>query len=277
MRPCYQTGLWLLLVSLIPQAGCVTFKDTSIPTMTGPPAPGTPVNLAAQPLAAFHDDETEKLCLTAAAKFQENGCFGEAAVQLEKARSANPKLNVSHRLALLYEACEKYPEALAEYNKELEASRQNDADLLNGILVGLKKLAGHAPPKSNQTELLIDIGYCLYLKRDWAESEKYLNQALEADPQNATAWVNLGLTLAGQDRIEESLNASQHAMSESAAYANIAYVQATRLDKLAAAKETYRKALELDPENKVARRALTEVEQIEKKEATLSATPGAPG
>jgi tetratricopeptide (TPR) repeat protein len=276
MRPYYQTGLWLLLVGLTPQTGCVALKDATVQTATGPGASGASVTLPAQPLAAFHDNETEKLCLTAAARFEDNECWGEAIVQLEKARKANPKLEMSHRLALLYEKEQDYPKALAEYNKELEAAKQNDADVLNGILAGLKKLVGRPLPKSSEPLVLTDIGYCLYLKGDWAESERYLNLALEKDPQNATAWVNLGLTLAAQNRVEDSLNAAQHAIAPAAAYANVAFVQATRLGRLVEAKALYRKALELDPNNQLAQRALTELEQIEKKEAAKSTAP-APG
>ena len=211
-----------------------------------------------------------------AAKFEANDCPGEAIVQLEKARTANPKLNVSHRLALLYEATGHYPQALAEYNKELAAAKQNDADVFNGVLVGMKKLLGRPETKASEANLLNDIGYCLFLKRDWAESEKYLNEALEKNPNNKTAWVNLGLTLAAQNRLEDSLNASQHAVQPSEAYANVAFVQLTRLDKPAEARASYRKALELNPENEVARKALTELDQIEKKEAAKSTAP-APG
>jgi tetratricopeptide (TPR) repeat protein len=228
------------------------------------------------PLASFHDDETLKLCMTMAAKFDEAGCYGEEINMLERARKADPGLDLTHRLALLYEKEGDYPKALAEYNKELEAAKLTDAAALNGILTGLKKLAGQPLPKATEPLVLNDIGFCLYQKGDYAESERYLRLALEKDRENATAWVNLGLTLAGQNRIDDSLNASQHAVSPAAAYANVAFVLATRLDRLADAKALYRKSLELDPNNQSAHRALTQLEQIEKKEAA-NATPPPPG
>lgn len=275
MGPRYRTVLWVLLLGLGAPAGCVTLKDTTTPATPG--QQGAPAADQAPALAYFSDNETEKLCLTAAAKFEENDCPSEAIVQLEKARTANPKLNVAHRLALMYEATGHYPQALAEYNKELAAAKQADADTLNGMFAGMKKLLGRTETKSGEAALLNDIGYCLFLKRDWAESEKYLNESLEKNPDNKTAWVNLGLTLAAQNRLEESLNASQHAVQPSEAYANIAFVQAAKLDKLAEAKESYRKALELNTENQTARAALTQLELIEKKEAAQQAVPPAPG
>jgi tetratricopeptide (TPR) repeat protein len=248
----------------------LTLKDSIVPTPTGPGAPAqTP------PLAAFQKDNTATLYLKAAARFEENKCLGEAAAQLEKARKANSDLDVSYRLARLYEALEKYPEARAEYNNELATARQEDADLLNGILTGLKKMVGRPVEKSRQPDLLNDISYCLYLKGDFAESESCLNQALELKADYAEARGNLGFTLAAQDRIEDSLNAFQHVVNPPAAYFNVAFEQAKH-DKIAEAKESYGKALELDPQNKMARSALTQLEQVEKKEAALSATPGHP-
>jgi tetratricopeptide (TPR) repeat protein len=276
MRPCYQTGLWLLLAGLLPLTGCVTLKDATLQTPTTPSAPGTPV--APAPLTAFHDGETEKLCLTMAAKFDERGYWGDEIQMLEKARQANPHLDLSDRLADLYEKEADYPRAMAEYNKELEKARQDDAAVLNNILARLKKLLGQPLPKSSEPCVLTSIGYCLYMKGDWGESERYLKQAVEKDPENQKAWVNLGLTLAAQYRVEDSLNALQHVVSPAAAYANAAFVLATRLDRVAEAKVLYHKALELDPHNEQAHRALTELEQIEKKEAANSpAPPGQPG
>ena len=270
MRPCYRTGLWLLLAGFMPLTGCVTLKDATLQT-TGPGAPGTPV--PEQPLAAFHENQTEMLCLKMADKFEEAGCWGEAIVQLEKARKANPKLDLSERLADLYEKEEDYPKALAEYNKLLETAKQNDADDLNGILAGLKKLMGRPLPKASEPLVLTNIGYCLYLKGDYAESERNLNLALEKDPQNSKTWGDLGLTLAAENRIEDSMNALQHVISPAEAYAAVAFVQWARLGRLAESKSLYRKALELDPNNKQARHALTELEQIEKKEAAKSMSP----
>ena len=281
MYPRSRTWLWVLVLGLAAPTGCVVLDTSTVPNQPGQPSqssqPSQPAQLSraitAAPLAHFHDEEAEQLHLSLAAKYEKSGSWGEAAAQLEMARQANPNLDVSYRLALLYENMEQYSQALAEYNKALAAVQERDADQLSGILVGLKKLLGRPLPKSKEPALLNEIGYCLFLKGDWAGSETYLRQSLEKDPQNKRAWVDLGMTLAAENRIEESLDASQHVLSPSEAYGNIAFVQMARLQRFAEARETYKKALTLDPGNEKARRGLTDLEQIEKNEAARAATP----
>jgi tetratricopeptide (TPR) repeat protein len=271
MRPRYRTWLWLLLLGLAPQAGCVTLKESTSPNTTPQEMPAADQS---KDIAYFYDRDAEKLCLLTAQKYEEHDppCYGEAAAQLEKARTLNPKLNVSLRLAKIYEQLGDYPRALAEYNKELALTKKNDADLLNGILAGLKKMVGQ-PTMSNDAFVLNDIGRCLYLKGDWAGSERYLNESLEKNPLLDSAWLNLSLTLAAQNRLEESVNAGQRVVSESDAYANAAFVLLMRVNKFDEAKQAYRKALELNPDNAIARRVLTEMLDGEKKVTA----PGQPG
>jgi Tfp pilus assembly protein PilF len=231
MRRRSKSWLWVLLLGLTPQLGCVTLKDS---TLAGPYGPE-----AAKANTILPDPEAAKLCLAAAAKFEETGHYAEAAAQLEKARSHDPKLEVTHRLALVYEESEDYARALVEYNKELTA-KPREANLWN------------------------DVGVCFYKKRDWAESEKCLRKALELNPQHLYAWGNLGEALAAQGRLDESLQAFQHTVPLPAAFCNVAFVQAS-LGKLTEARATYHKALELEPQNRVALSALAELDKMEEK------------
>ncbi len=109
-----------------------------------------------------------------------------------------------------------------------------------------------------------DIAYRLSQMGQLAESEKYLRQALQTEGRQERTWVNLGIVLAAQGRLDESLDASQHALRSELAYCNIAAVQVSQ-GKMAEAKKSYRKALELDPENRLARYALTELENASKR------------
>ncbi|MFM7865652.1 MAG: tetratricopeptide repeat protein, partial [Planctomycetaceae bacterium] len=50
--------------------------------------------------------------------------------------------------------------------------------------------------------ILSDLGYSCLLQRRFAEAERYLNQALEADPQHENARVNLALLDLQQGRAD---------------------------------------------------------------------------
>ena len=254
MRARYRTWLWLLLVGLAPQAGCVTLTDATVSFQAGPKTPDGSGSTPTLP-----DDEAERVCLKVAAEMGRNGHPREAIDELERARARDPKLDVTHRLALLYEQAGDYARALAEYNKEL-AARHAEATAWSRQLFGWITVST-AALKQSEANLYNDIGYCLYRKGDWAESAKYLRQALEADPRHATAWNNLGFTLAELGHPEESLDAFRHAVSQSDAYCNLAFVQAKH-GKLAEAGENYRKALELDPQNQKARTAVIELNKV---------------
>src|SRR5581483_8729227 len=115
MRARYRTWLWLAVLGLLPQAGCVTLPDASLSVQAGP-KPGEPA-----PTATLPDGEAKEACLKVAAQMEANGHPREAIEELERARARDPKLDVSHRLALLYEQTGDYAHALAEYNKVLAA------------------------------------------------------------------------------------------------------------------------------------------------------------
>ena len=98
MRARYRTWLWLLLVGLAPQAGCVTLTDATVSFQAGPKTPDGSTSTPTLP-----DDEAERVCLKVAAEMGRNGHPREAIDELERARARDPRLDVTHRLALLYE------------------------------------------------------------------------------------------------------------------------------------------------------------------------------
>jgi tetratricopeptide (TPR) repeat protein len=179
---------------------------------------------------------TKAYCLTAANRLE------EAVHELELARAANAKARVSERLVKLYDALDDPARALAELRWRL-ADTPDDADLLN------------------------EIGYRVYGLGDWQAAENYFREALLKNNARERTWVNLGEVLAAQGRLDESLDAYQHALSSPLAYCNIARMHLSQ-GKFAAATATYRKALELDPECHAARAALTELERLAKGETT---------
>jgi tetratricopeptide (TPR) repeat protein len=256
MRPLCKKWLWLVVLGLAPQAGCVSLNEGMLSSQAD-----------SSSMTTLPGGEAERLCLKVADQLETAGHFREAAAELERARQRNPKLDVTHRLGLLYERAGDYARALAEYKKEMDALH-TDANSVSHYMFGwLTENKGGV--RLTTANLCNDVGYCLYLKGDWAESEKYLRLALDANPKHPTAWSNLGLTLAAQGNLNESMEAFMHNVTMADAYCNIAVVQFEQ-GKLAEAKETFRQALEQDPNNEKADRGL---KQLEKREPAPPAPP----
>jgi Tfp pilus assembly protein PilF len=192
--------------------------------------------------------ESEKLCLEMSDRLGKGGHPAEAAIELEKARGYNPKLpDIDHRLAILHDEAGDHARALQDYQKAL-AAKPGDADVLN------------------------DLGYSHYTHGDWAEAEKALRQAVAAKPKYARAWVNLGMALAQQSRYEEGLEAFGKAVPPAEAHCNVAFVLMTQ-GKRDEAKQVYRKALEIDPNQPLAAAAMAKLDQPASKPAQV----GGPG
>jgi tetratricopeptide (TPR) repeat protein len=104
-----------------------------------------------------------------------------------------------------------------------------------------------------------DVGYSHYQRGEWQEAERWFRQALALAPGHARAAVNLGLALGQQGRYGEALAAFEQAVSPAEALVNLAFVYQTQ-GKREEAKQAYRKALELQPDLDLARRALAKLE-----------------
>ena len=94
---------------------------------------------------------------------------------------------------------------------------------------------------------------------DWVAAEREWILAISGDPQNARAWVNLGVALNRQNKAKEAINAWTRAIKLdrklAGAYFNIGLVR-IRNGEYVAALAPLKQALLLEPENEVARRAL---------------------
>jgi Tfp pilus assembly protein PilF len=243
-------GLILVVALPLTATGCVSL----LPRVGEAAANGAPAGAPAKE-GDLPPAKAVALCLQLAGNLERTGHLREAAVQLERARAHNPKLDVGHRLAVLYDRAGEFARAEAEFQRAL-AERPGDAGLLN------------------------DLGYCYYNQGNWAEAERHFRLALEVKADHPRAWVNLGMTLGMQGRHDEGLEAFQKVVSPADAYSNLAFLLMTQ-GKRDQAKQAYRRALELDPSKKLARAALAKLEEAERKpksevKAAAATTPAQP-
>jgi Tfp pilus assembly protein PilF len=177
-----------------------------------------------------------KACLATANELRRHGYRREAISLYERARQLDPKqTDVCRVLAVLYDLEHMDRKALSEFRSALELSPK-DADLLN------------------------DLGYFYLARHDCANAEKRFREALKNDPDNERAWTNLGLALAGQGRFQQSYEAFAKVSGAAAAHSNVGMLLA-KSGMQQEAIRAFQNALELDPELKQARIALSVVQK----------------
>ena len=132
------------------------------------------------------------------------------------------------------------------------AIRQNRLD------AGLDHLSKAIAAGHPSAELLGDFGYGLMLKGDLPAAESTLRDAVALNPSQERNVNNLAITVGKQGRLRESLQLFRQVNNEPEALANLAFLQAQAED-LDKAKANYSRALELDPELKIAAIGLMEV------------------
>jgi Tfp pilus assembly protein PilF len=231
MRQLLTWRVLLGLACLGAPAGCQSFNlGESFPS----PAPAA-ANAAKDPVE-LPPGEKAQVCRATAERLERAGKDPEAIILYERARKADPRMkDIGRRLAVLYDRQGDFNKALEEYQQALERTPK-DSDLHN------------------------DLGYAYYCRGQWQEAEKHLRQAVSLNPQNARAWINLGLTLGQRERYAESLEAFAKVVRPAQAASNLAFVLTTQ-GKRQEAKETYRKALELDPGLPIAQAALAKLDK----------------
>jgi Tfp pilus assembly protein PilF len=180
-------------------------------------------------------DLSTKRYVAAAQALEKDGHEKEAILEYELARQQNPHLiGISWRLAVLHDRQGNLERARVEYQAALREQPHN-VDLLN------------------------DVGVFHYQRQQPREAERYLRQALTADPEHKRAWVNLGKVLAQQTRYEESCEAFGHVVRPAQAAANVGILLAKE-GKVAEARQVLHKALKLEPDLKPARIVLAQLE-----------------
>jgi Tfp pilus assembly protein PilF len=228
---------WQVLLALfaLGPGGCLNFnlwQDAIIP-----PIPGGESSEASK--AELSNRESAKVNLGLAENMEKNGHPLEAIAFFEKTRQLDPRLQnkVARHLAVLYDQLGQSQKALSEYEQALKLAPR-DPDLLNSF------------------------GYYYYSRGQWAQAEAQLRKAIACSPKHPRAWVNLGMTLAQQQRYAESLDAFGRIVSSAEAYSNVAFIL-TAQGKREEAKRYYREALQQDPNMMKARLALAKLERPE--------------
>jgi Tfp pilus assembly protein PilF len=178
--------------------------------------------------------QSAQLHLSLADKMEKSGHDAEAVACFEKARQCDSHVQVSRRLAPLYDRLGDNKHALEEYQKALKANPR-DADLLNSL------------------------GYFYYTRGQWPEAEQTFRQALAINPNLPRAWTNLGLTLGQLGKYDECFAAFAKVVTEAEAFSNLGFIKTTQ-GKLEDAKQAYREALRLDPNLRIAQVALQKLE-----------------
>lgn len=107
--------------------------------------------------------------------------------------------------------------------------------------------------------LLTDMGYSAILQKDYSRAEGLLSAAVKLRPDNTRAVNNLALAMGYQGRFDESLATFRKINSESQSLTNLAYIHSERNEREQAV-NCYRRAVALDPNNKVAATALAQFE-----------------
>jgi hypothetical protein len=148
---------------------------------------------------------------------------------------------------VLYDRQGDFKHADAEYKKAVEA-RPKDADLLN------------------------DLAYHYYQCGDWVLAEASLRKALAVNPKHERAWINLGMALAQQGKVEEAFKAFTKVISPAEAKSNLGMILAQN-GKKGAANQAFRESLEMEPDAPATRAALA---QLEKEKPPSDATLPAP-
>ena len=236
MRRCVP----LFALALLGAVGCksagkvgeIPSGEAPSPLLIGPEATSK-----APPAVELPAKDSAKLCIRTAQYYEKEGRVEDAIALYEKARLSDPALarQASRRLAVLYDKFGDFTKSAAEYEAQLKIT-------------------------PNDVELLIDYGYSHYCRGDWANAEAALLKAVQADPNQKKAWVNLGLAQAQLAKWDESFQSFCRAVRPADAHSNLGFVLASQ-GKTAEAKEQYRLALSLDPSLRVAQIGLGTLEK----------------
>lgn len=136
---------------------------------------------------------------------------------------------------------------------------------------GLQHLSEAVAAGEASAELLGDLGYAQFLSDDLTAAEETLRKAVALDPSEKRNVNNLAIVVGKQDRLKESFQLFRQAGPEAEALANLAFVQ-SQSEKLDKAKENYNKALDLDPQLKIAAVGLLEVDKYIKVKSNVPKT-----
>lgn len=127
---------------------------------------------------------------------------------------------------------------------------------------GLAELEHARKLEPNNTNILNDLGYAYLQSGEAEQAADLFKKTLEIDPRNKRANNNLALALGYDGNLKESFRILQSTMPESEALATLGYL-AAQSGKTDIAVRAYSRALTLEPENKSAAEALTQLALLE--------------
>lgn len=167
-------------------------------------------------------EQKAKACITTAETLETQGHDREAALLYERARTTIPDaIHYSRRLAVLYDRLGNAALAEKEFQDALRTS-PSDTDLLN------------------------DYGYFQMRNGDLAAAEATFRDVLSKCPAHEQASINLGMTLAKQERWQESFEVFAPAVGAAAAHSNVGVLMA-KAGYYAEAERAFQQALTLNP------------------------------
>ncbi len=225
MRHSFQLALVVTLCGSL--AGCHTLglREAQQP-LAEIPLGETPMQATKEMPAR----EASKVCLATAKKMDDGGRDAEAVSLYLRAREHDPSVDVSARLAVLYDRLQQSSEAQAEYRRALSKQPKN-ADLWN------------------------DFGYYYLSRENYPEAEKHFRRALELKPKHVQATNNLALALGYQQRHAECYALFEKSIGAAAAHSNLGMILAQQ-DRLDEAAVEFRAALAEQPDLKQAQQML---------------------
>ncbi|MGL4647929.1 MAG: tetratricopeptide repeat protein [Caldilineaceae bacterium] len=169
-------------------------------------------------------------------------------------------------------------QALFESGRLLSQNRPGEA---------VERLLPFAQKDPTDPDLAINLGGAYILQRKWERAARILRQAVEAHPENAMLWTNLGaaelgvLETAGPKQQERAIAAYERALEADAAAPNVHYHLALiykHRGELNRAAAFFQRALEVNPADRDARNWLDRLDAFAAEDQALrrrSAPPGA--
>lgn len=201
-----------LCVSLL--SGCGTFKG-----MVGK----STTDEGRMSLLRTVDERTQaEACRGTAIELARSERDEHAIAQFERARTFDATLEgIAHPLAVLYDRQGKFDAADREYRLALK-EQPKDPDVVN------------------------DYGFFLYSRGDLVAAEKQLRRAVDLKQDHPKARINLGMTLAAQQKFNEAFTVFEAALGPAAAHHNVGMLLA-RADRKSEAISHLEQAAHGDP------------------------------
>ncbi len=172
---------------------------------------------------------------------EENGQFVKAEQTYRVMLQRNPKnVTALHRMGIVSSKMGRHSQATRHLMEAVKAQPDN-------------------------SQLLTDLGYALYLQNDLPAAEIALEEAIKRDSSSKRSFNNLSLVLGHQGRMDEAYQVARSVLSAEEAHANIGYIclQRGMLDDAA---RHYNQALEINPDLDSVKEAAVQVAKLQKKQ-----------